>query len=326
MKKIILSYGLLLICTVFFSCKKKTTTTPNPFDDPALQAPPKQTSSYNPDPTSFDYLFYNVFNPTCANSNCHDGAFQPDFRTISSAYNTLVYAPVIITPTLNPYTYRVLPGNANASILKHRLTQLPGSGIGTLGQGRMPFIDTNFLYSSSGSVYVQRIIDWINAGAKDIYGNTPTLGNKNPSIYGFQICNSGSPTSKGRNKYIEISKSNGPVDLWFYVTDDVTDPSAMVSSEIKLSKKRYDFSSAATTTTMPLSYVASGNTYKDITNKNDVKYNFKLTGYNLASFQADTGYIFVRTYIKDASHTTPGETPNNGSSYYQDYFTIKIIP
>ncbi|MBK7268515.1 MAG: hypothetical protein IPI07_03030, partial [Flavobacteriales bacterium] len=28
-------------------------------------------------------------------SGCHDGTFEPEFRTIASAYNSLVYHPVI---------------------------------------------------------------------------------------------------------------------------------------------------------------------------------------------------------------------------------------
>ena len=33
--------------------------------------------------------------PTCANSGCHDGTFEPDFRTVGSSWNTLVNHPVI---------------------------------------------------------------------------------------------------------------------------------------------------------------------------------------------------------------------------------------
>lgn len=306
---------------LLFTCKKQKTPE-NPFDDPSLQAP-NTGSAYSPGPESFEYLYHNVFNPTCANSNCHDGTFQPDFRTISSSYNSLVYAPIILNPVGSPYNYRVLPGNANLSMLKHRLTQMPGAGPGTLGQGRMPFVDTNYLYSSAGSGYVQKIIDWINNGAKDIYGNAPTLGNKNPNTLGFQICNAGSLTAKTRNKYFEISKSNGPIDFWFYITDDATAPADMTLAEVKLSKYKYDFSAA---TTLPLSYVASGPSYKEMTSPSNVTYSYKLNNYNLSAVQPDTGYIFVRTYFKDLDHAVPAETPNNGSVYYTDYFIIKITP
>lgn len=319
MKKI--SIYSLFIMVAFLACKKDKEVI-NPFDDHNLQAPPTTQSTYNPDPASFEYLYNNMFKPTCANSNCHDGAFEPDFRTITSSYNTLVYAPVIITPTNNPYMYRVVPGNADASLIKHRLTQFPGSGPGTLGQGRMPFNDTNYRYSANGSVNIQRVIDWINNGAKDIFGNTPTQGNKNPNTMGFQVCNAGSSTAFSRSNFLEISKNNGPVDFWFYVVDDATAPQNMQSAEVKISKRKYDFSNA---TTLQLNYVANGNTYKEITNASNVQYMYKLSNFNLASLQADSGYLFVRTYFKDTDHTSPSETPNNGSMYYTSYFTIKVL-
>jgi hypothetical protein len=307
---------------VFLSCKKKEEVHKNPFDDESLKAPEPVPSSNNPSPTSFEYLYKNVFKPTCANSGCHDGGmFDPDFRTISSSYNGLVYAPVIKTPTNIPYTYRVLPGNADLSILKHRLIQFPGSGIGTLGQGRMPWNDTNWRYVSTNATYIQNITDWINGGAKDVFGNSPTLGNKNPNTLGFKVCNAGNAASFPFVKYIEVPRNNGPVDLWFYVVDDITPPQNMVSSEVKLSRNRNDFSNAVTA---PLAYVSGGNTYQDITQTNNVKYNFKLSNFNLNSV-ADT-FIFVRTYIKDPDHASPSETPNSGSNYYINNFVIKLIP
>jgi hypothetical protein len=311
-----------LLLLSFMSCKKDKEV-PNPFDDASVQPPPNQQSNYNPSPSTFEYLYHNIFRPSCAYSNCHDGSFEPDFRTISSSYNSLVYAPVIITPTNNPYTYRVLPGNANASLIKLRLTQVPAAGPGTLGQGRMPWIDTNYKFSPSGAANIQHIINWINNGAKDIFGNLPVKGNSQPNTLGFQLCNTGSSTPLNRNRYLEVSKNHGPLDFWFYVTDDMTLPENLELAEIKLSKKRYDFSNA---TTLPLTHVAGGFTFKDITNTSNVQYSYKLSNYSLSSFQPDTGFIFVRTYFKDPDHNTPAETPNNGSVYNTDYFVIKILP
>jgi hypothetical protein len=316
-------FFLYLGLIVFVSCKKDSKVPENPFDDPKLQAPAPTPSGYNPAPTSFEYIYQNVFQKTCANSGCHDGSFEPDFRTISSSYNSIVYAPHTQTPTTGTYNYRVEPGSSVRSQLVYRLIQYPGSGPGTLGQGRMPWNDTNWRYVPANKTNIENIISWIDAGAKDVFGNIPVLGNKNPNTFGFQVCNTGSPSAFARNKYIQISKSNGPVDLWFYVEDDKTAPQSMASSEVKFSTNRYDFTNAVTQT---LNHTASGNSYQDITLSNNVTYNFKLTNFNLNTVLADTGYIFVRTYIKDTDHTSPAETPNNGSAYYKDYFVIKITP
>lgn len=312
----------LLSAFLFYACKKDKEVE-NPFDDPSLKAPETQQNIYNPDPQSFVYLYNNIFKPTCANSNCHDGAFEPDFRTITSSYNTLVYAPVVMTSTAHPALYRVMPGNAEASMIKHRLTQIPGAGPGTIGQGRMPFIDTSYKFSSSGAANIQSVINWINNGAKDIFGNAPSAGNKQPRTQGFQVCNAGSNIRKQRGTYLEISKTNGPVDLWFSVTDDVTAAQNLELAEVKISKKRYDFSGAST---YPLVYTTPGNTYDDVTNTGTVLYSYKLSSINLASLQADTGFLFVRSYFKDPDHSSPAETPNNGSAYLINHFVIKIMP
>jgi hypothetical protein len=97
----------------------------------------------------------------------------------------------------------------------------------------------------------------------------------------------------------------------------------MESAEIKFSLNRFDFTGATTKT---LTYVPTGNSYQDMTLNGNVNYNYKLSNFNLSSILPDTGYIFMRTYIKDPDHTTPSETPNNGSAYYTDYFIIKITP
>jgi len=303
------------------SCKKDASVPENPFDDPSLKAPAAQTSTYNPSPTSFEYIYANVFNKTCNNSGCHDGNFEPDFRNISSAYNSMVYAPHTQTPTTGTYDYRVTPGFSSKSQLLYRLTQYPGSGPGTLGQGRMPWNDTNWRFVPANATNIENIKAWIDAGAKDVFGNAPVLGNKDPNTMGLQVCNTGNATSILRPKYINISKTNGPVDIWCYVVDDLTAPQNMASAEIKFSLNRFDFSAA---TTQTLTYVGNGNSYPDVTLEGNVQYNYKLTNFNLSSVLADTGYIFMRTYIQDTDHTTPAETPNNGSAYHVDYFIIKI--
>ncbi len=311
---------------VLISCKKDEKVPENPFDDPSLQAPAPTPSGFNPSPTSFEYIYQNVLNVTCDNSNCHDGNFEPDFRNISSAYNSMVYAPAEKTPDTINMRYRVFPGDANKSVLLYRLTQIPGITLGsvlTFGQGRMPWNDTLWNANPTHATYIQNIKDWINNGAKDVFGNSPVQGNKNPNTLGLQITNTGNASAFVRPKYINISKTNGPVDIWVYVNDFETAAENMSSAEIKFSTNRYDFSSAVTQT---LTYVANGNMYQDMSLSDNVKYNYKLTNFSLNSIIPDTGYIFIRTYIKDPDHTTPAETPNNGSKYYTDYFVIKVTP
>ena len=112
---------LLVISLISFTygCKKNEIT--NPYDGytaPRLYSEPTLAAL----PTSnFGYLHAKVFKPTCANSGCHDGAFEPDFRTISSSYNNTVLQNVLTNDATNSFTYRVKPGDAALSLLHERL-------------------------------------------------------------------------------------------------------------------------------------------------------------------------------------------------------------
>ena len=57
----------------------------------------------------------NILEPKCANPACHDGTFEPDFRTIEGSYNTLVYHPVTKNDEDLTYEHRVVPGDIRAS-------------------------------------------------------------------------------------------------------------------------------------------------------------------------------------------------------------------
>lgn len=316
----IITLIFLTSSVVFVSCKKDKEV--NPFDDPSLLAPENTTGAYSPDPNSFEYLYNNVFNPTCANSSCHDGTFEPDFRTISSAYNTLVYQPVIINDASLTYTYRVLPNNSNLSLLKRRLLQVPN---GDIGQGRMPWIDTNWKFAAQNSQYIQNIINWIDAGAKDIFGNTPTVGNKEPKTMGLKIYPAGNTTSpysrSATTEPIEIP-ANSNIDIWTYITDDTTPTNAMVVTNIKFSKKPFDFTSAVT---QSMVYTSSGITGNDLLGAGPFTYTHKLSSFSLVGYPVGS-IIYIRTYVRDTDHIYDAEIPNDGTvTYYLKYYTIKII-
>ena len=82
------------------------------------------------------FLIPNVFQPKCAQPACHDGAFSPDFRTIESAYASLVYNDVV--KKLSPWKYVITPGDTANSWLWQRVNhEMIVSGNDT-SQGRMP--------------------------------------------------------------------------------------------------------------------------------------------------------------------------------------------
>ena len=103
-----------------------------------------------------------LFRPTCANSGCHDGSFEPDFRTLGSTYNTLVNHPVIKNDAANSFTYRVVPGNVSESQLMNRLTVDIDNNSGIMPLALEPDSD----YPTNKEVYLDWVRRWINEGAK----------------------------------------------------------------------------------------------------------------------------------------------------------------
>ena len=80
-----------VIALFFTSCKDEFV---NPFDSEDGEII-EVADTLSVDPNTIAGIHANIFSKTCANSGCHDGTFEPDFRTIESSYNTLVNHPII---------------------------------------------------------------------------------------------------------------------------------------------------------------------------------------------------------------------------------------
>jgi hypothetical protein len=157
------SSWLFLAGILLFSCAKEPV---NPYDQ--IEDPNQETEEETElDPTSIMGLHANVFRPTCANSGCHDGTFEPDFRTVQSTYNTLVNQPIIKNDPQGTFSYRVVPGNVAASQLVARLEyDIDGTS------GVMPLaVEPDSDWPVKRQEYIQHLKDWIAAGAPDPSGN-----------------------------------------------------------------------------------------------------------------------------------------------------------
>ncbi len=302
--KNILFIGVSIIITII-SCKKKDDFD-NPYD--SYSTPPLYSNDQVLDALpsdNFAYLQKKVFAPTCANSGCHDGAFEPDFRTIASSYNTTVYQNVITNDASNTFTYRVKPNDHFGSLLHERLiTFLPSTS------GIMPLV-TNSDWDKNKNSYINSIKTWINNGAKDMYGNLPNEGNPHPIVTGFHAFpdnNTASPYNRASGAGvlpIVIPRSN--VDLWFNITDDQTPATSLTVNEVLISEEMYGFEGLVPSV-MSTSSTLSANDFQN----NNATFTHKL---DLdASIYPSGTILFVRLYIQDADHISPLETPNDGSA------------
>jgi hypothetical protein len=314
MKKIF--YFIIIISC--FSCKEEV----NPFDFNNNISSDNDTL-YFTDPTSFSALHNNIFSPTCANSGCHDGTFEPDFRTIESSYNSLVYQPVIKNDLNNSFAYRVDPGNSLQSVLYHRLI-IDIDGISGIMPLTAEYNPEHYWYDHEQE-YIGNIKDWIDDGAKDMFGNLPVLPNDLPLGRGMVIFNSGQTTNalsrSSQNETVLVPNNLDSVDIWFSITDDILSPNQLTYNKLKVSNSLFNFNNIPernlTVLNNPISHIGffSPSTLELFYHK----YTLDLSTYNVGDI------IYIKVYIKDNVNPLT-EIPNNGSPFsFIKYFSITII-
>ena len=312
-------YSVVIFAIVIFAmvsnCKKNDIenpygnySTPKLYEEPTLAGLPTD---------NFGYLHATVFKPTCANSGCHDGHFEPDYRTIGSAYNNMVNHKVLTNDASGSFTYRVKPGDAAKSLVHERLlVALPSTS------GIMPAVTTSEWLMNKAS-HIKGIKDWINAGAKDMYGNDPVIGNPNPVVTGFNAYANNATTSPYARASgagilpILIPRTN--VDFWFSVDDDATASTSLTVNQIKVDSAMFEFDSVSPSN-MTVSAGFTANNFSGTPSQFTHKFDFDASGYPAGKL------IFVRVYIQDADHSTPAENPSDGSSRPTIYlFTLFTI-
>lgn len=146
--------GMGILC---WSCQDNFV---NPYDE-IEDLTADTTTVADLDPTSLVGLHAVIFRPTCANSGCHDGTFEPDFRTVNSTYNTLVEHAIIKNDPQNSFSQRVVPGDPDASQLMARLTYDIDGNSGVMPLATEPDSD----YPTNREEYIERIRTWIANGA-----------------------------------------------------------------------------------------------------------------------------------------------------------------
>jgi hypothetical protein len=310
----LLSYSLIILLAISItSCKDDNK---NPYDDSSLQPPPPPNPDDNLEPGSFPYLHAKVFKPTCANSGCHDGTFEPDFRTVHSAYNSLVYQPIIKNDVNGTYTYRVMPYNADMSVLKNRLT-VDIDGI----SGIMPLsVDPQSDWDTKKTEYIQDIINWINSGAKDMFGNPAQPGNFLPQVIGIAAYKGGTSAqlSADPNNVILVPAGTASVDMLFALQDDSTADANINYNKFKFSTHLINVGQQPEQDLAVIAAQAGTGFYGGT-----VQFTRKAT-INTASYPAGT-VLFVRIYVGDPNHNYPAEIPSDGTSPDMvNFFTLKI--
>jgi hypothetical protein len=299
MNRIIPFFGLMLLLV---ACKPDPPE--NPYIDDALVVGIIDGESPVVE-GSFTWLHEQVFQPTCANSGCHDGTFEPNFTTVGSAYNTLVNHPVIANDAAAGYAFRVVPGDPSSSWLMERLmANVPNTS------GMMPLsVEPGSDWPANRPSYLAAISEWIESGAPDLNGNLPQSANLSPQVSGF----GGFPAGNLQDPYQRDPEANyrleveaGMIDLWFAISDDST-ALADLDVQLRVSESLADLDAA-----IPVS-VASPFTFEAVDFAGSMStYGHRAT-IDLSGAAAESTH-YLRLTIEDGTNSI--EVPAAGAQPY----------
>lgn len=309
---ILLMFGLLM--TALVSCDKSPD---NPFDQTG-GTDPMDTIPAPADLGTIEGLHARIFAPTCANSGCHDGTFEPDFRTIESTYNTLVYHPIIKNDPMGTYEYRVVPGNPDASVLMARLTYDIDNN-----SGLMPLVvDPGAEWNTKSDEFIQALRTWIQNGAKDIFGQTYSLQDAVPTMQGVIAESNGvymERNDAGQGAF-RVPQNVTQLSIYFSLLDDKTLPQNLTVNEIRFADGPDAFAGKPT---QSLEVLATPVTYEGYYGP-QVQYTHKII-LNPQQMATLDQTVYFRIYVQDNVNPVT-EIPTNAGVYYiKNYFSFTIV-
>jgi hypothetical protein len=317
MKKTVLGLFFTILAFALIQSCSDDADIPNPYEN---QPPKVHHDIVNPDtvlpaPVTIQTLQKFIFEPTCANSGCHDGTFEPDFRTVESSYNSLINRANIKQDTANPIPFRVHPGKSAESMLVRRLeVDLNGNS------GAMPLVtEPGSDWPIKKLEYIEMVKQWIDAGALDQHGNPPPALNYPPELLGVAGYKNGSLLPRSRfQDPIEVSAGSGSIEVWFAYSDDQTPMSGLGTLEVYTSKHAWDYTGS---TPVSISYVSTPKT-EDGFKKEPVQFYHKAT-IDLSSYVSGE-VIWLRTQVDDGNTTIwlPGQFSSFAA---KTYAAIKIL-
>ncbi len=317
---------LMVLCCVGCSeiTKENNIPTPDPDFNPYTDIDYTGVDIEEPpiDPTSFLGLHNNIFSNSCNQPACHDGTFEPDFRTVQSAYASLVNHPITKNYPDNPLPYRVTPGSTEASMLWHRLTMHNPPNF-----ERMP---------SSGNPIPQEDLDhieeWIMDGAKDIFDNEPAQSSYQPWWRGViaWLPDSGNFRLDTIRENI-VNPFYVPLDqdvtMRFYFQDidemqDTVFGENLTFNKLKLSNNAFDFTDAVELDLTVEDPLTTYYYYSSVPSAEPILYYHEVT-FNLEELGFEPGIVWMRTYVQDTDHDEPTELPTSKTEFvYLTHFAF----
>ena len=297
--------------SVFVSCEKGNDT--NPFDDQDVNQDTVKLNIIDPEPASIAGIYQNVFKPTCANSGCHDGTFDPDFRTMESSYNTLLFQEPIKND--GNYLYRVEPGNPNRSVLMARL------------ENRLtPFmpiqVDPDSDWPEKGDEYIQNIRDWIAAGAPDITGTVRQENYPAPVLLG-----AGAEVDQdwqirlGGTGPLLLNDSIKSAQFYFAFKHDVIDPEDFTYNQVAFSTIPDNFHDSVAIK-LPLEVLSTPLKERGFYG-DQVDYTHRVNIDPMSILDPAVDQWYFRVYVQDDKNPVTEIPTDNGIFYIKSYMSFQ---
>jgi hypothetical protein len=313
---------VLSVVIGFVGCDTETEIPPNPYDNIDYPTPPSPTDTLNPN--SIVSIHRDILHPRCGVPGCHDGSFEPDFRTVQSSSSTMVYANIVKNNADSSFTFRVVPYDTAQSVLHERLTNCCFANT----NDRMPQDNIGVPLEEE---YIERIENWILEGAQNMFGEVADYPNQAPRFEAYLAVDTfelnsiitaaqqGFPLSATGNRIDGvfynpfILESNQNVALLFIVEDDSTAMADLEVNKLRLSYDPDDFSPSAP------GYQELNATYFGIPD-----FQVWYVQFNTSLFNADN-VVYMRYYVSDGESET--EMPRDDMVIqYKTYASFYILP
>ena len=110
----------------------------------------------------------------------------------------------------------------------------------------MPLVvDPDLDWDNNKDTYIQDIKDWVQNGAKDIFGNSPMQGNGLPYMVGVAANGNGWIEREGGGQgALRVNETINSLDIYIALKDDDTAANNLANNKIKISNAANDFSNA----------------------------------------------------------------------------------
>jgi len=304
---IIFSFGLMMM--LWAACDEPDPV--NPFDGQVVNQDTVGLHIINPEPTSFAGIYQNILKPTCANSGCHDGTFEPDYRTLGSAYNTLLYQ----VPIKNDgnYSFRVEPYNPQGSVLMARLRSLITPA--------MPIqVDPGSDWPQKKDEYINNIQTWISNGAPDIMGNVRQITHPAPQLLGAGAAeNDQWMMRSGETGPLVMSPAASNVRLFFAFSHDELTPLEFQYNRISFSDNANTFGGAE----QKVMQILASPRFERGFDGEIVAYTHYIDIDPAAQFDAGQEQWYFRVYVQDLQNPVTEIPTDDGIFYIKSYMSFR---